>query len=212
MSTPRYLSADERRAMTVRTVLELAATTDPASITTATIAERMSLSQSAIFRHFPTKEAIWLATVHWVTDHLMERVDRAASTAPAPLAALEAVFLAHAAFAMENPGVPRLVFSEMQRAGHSPVVEVVQAMLTGYRQRLEALIEQGRTLGEVSAEVEPPSAATLFIGSIQGLVMQSMLANDMTRLERAAPAAFALFRRAIATAPRDTAPGAARPD
>ncbi len=183
--------------MTVRTVLELAAIMDPASISTAIIAERMGLSQSAVFRHFPTKEAIWLATVDWVAAHLMERVDRAAAAATGPLAALESVFLTHAAFAMENPGVPRLVFSEMQRAGHSPVVEVVQAMLDGYRQRLEALIEQGLALGEVSAEVSPPSAASLFIGSIQGLVMQAMLANDMTRLGQAALEAFALFRRAI---------------
>lgn len=194
---PRYLPAGDRRALTVRTVLELAAATNPADITTAAIAARMGLAQSALFRHFASKDAIWQATMAWVTGQILERVSRAAGTAATPLAALEAAFMAHVEFAMEYPGVPRLVFSELQRTGRTQAMETVQAMLADYRTMLEKVIEQGKARGEVAPEVAAPSAAAMFIGTIQGLIMQTMLAGDMTRLGQIAPAAFALYRRAL---------------
>ncbi len=54
---PKHLPADERRAITVETVIQLAAETNPSDITTKAIAERMGLTQGAIFRHFPSKDA-----------------------------------------------------------------------------------------------------------------------------------------------------------
>ena len=52
---PQYLTADERRAATVQAVVDLAAERNPSDITTTAIAQRMGLTQGALFRHFPTK-------------------------------------------------------------------------------------------------------------------------------------------------------------
>lgn len=41
------------------------------------------------------------------------------------------------------------------------------------------------------------AAALLFIGTIQGLVMQSLLAGDVTRMRRDATGVFAIYRRGI---------------
>ncbi len=41
------------------------------------------------------------------------------------------------------------------------------------------------------------AAAVLFIGTIQGLVMQSLLAGKVSRIRRDAPAVFAIYRRGI---------------
>ena len=63
---PQYLSAEERRAATVQAVVDLAAEQNPAEITTTAIADRMGLTQGALFRHFPTKESILEAMMSWV--------------------------------------------------------------------------------------------------------------------------------------------------
>jgi AcrR family transcriptional regulator len=44
--------------VTVQTVIGLAAEQNPAEITTTVMAERMHMTQGALFRHFPTKDAI----------------------------------------------------------------------------------------------------------------------------------------------------------
>ncbi|ODS99557.1 MAG: TetR family transcriptional regulator [Lautropia sp. SCN 69-89] len=193
----RHLPADARRAETVDTVLALAAEQNPSEITTAAIAQRMGLTQGALFRHFPTKDAIWAAVMNWVAERLMARVERAAQSAASPLAALEAMFVAHAGFIAEHPGVPRMLFGELQRGGDSVTRQMVQTLLGRYRDRVRALIEQGESGGELDPQVDPEQAALVFIGTIQGLVMQSMVAGDMQRVRSDAPAAFATLCRGI---------------
>jgi len=193
----RHLPADARRAETVDTVLALAAEQNPSEITTAAIAQRMGLTQGALFRHFPTKDAIWAAVMNWVAERLMARVERAAQSAASPLAALEAMFVAHAGFIAEHPGVPRMLFGELQRGGDSATRRMVQTLLGHYRDRLRTLIEQGQVGGELDPQVDPDQAALVFIGAIQGLVMQSMVAGDMQRVRNDAPAAFATLCRGI---------------
>ncbi|MFA5627222.1 MAG: TetR/AcrR family transcriptional regulator [Thiohalomonadaceae bacterium] len=70
------LPADERRAATVIAVVDLAAKQNPNDITTAAIAKRIGLTQGAIFRHFPTKDAIFQAVMTWVSQRLLARVDK----------------------------------------------------------------------------------------------------------------------------------------
>ncbi|TMY11458.1 TetR family transcriptional regulator C-terminal domain-containing protein, partial [Klebsiella pneumoniae] len=69
-----------------------------------------------------------------------------------------------------------------------------------YGERLHRLIEKGKASGELSPSLDNEAAATLFIGTIQGLVMQSLLAGDVGRMHRDAPRVFAIYRRGIRSA------------
>lgn len=168
---PRHLPADERRAVTVAAVIALAAEQNPQEITTTAIADRMSLTQGALFRHFPAKEAIWQALMEWVAKVLLARLDDAALPAASPLAARELI----------------------KRA--------VQTLLEQNGLRQHALVEQGIAQGELDREVDPTAAATLFIGSIQSLVMQALSAGKVRHIRAAAPGAFAVFARGVRRAP-----------
>lgn len=193
----KHLPADERRAVTVEAVIELAAEQNPTDITTAAIAQRMGLTQGALFRHFPNKNAILQAVMEWVAERLLSRVDKAIQAASSPLAALEAAFMAHIDFVVQHPGVPRMLFGELQRAEDSPAKRMVRTLVSRYSERLHRLIEAGKTRGELAADLDTNAAATLFIGSIQGLVMQSLIAGDVKRMRTDAPGVFAIYRRGI---------------
>ncbi len=197
----KYLPADERRAVTVEAVVKLAAEQNPNDITTAAIAKQMGLTQGALFRHFPTKDAILEAVMTWVAERLLSRVDRAAQSMASPSAALEAIFMTHIDFVAEHPGVPRMMFGELQRAGETPAKRMVQKLIRHYGERLHRLIEAGKAHGELDRAVDTGAAATLFIGTIQGLVMQSLLAGDVANIRRDAPGVFAIYRRGIRSAP-----------
>ncbi|MBS0466695.1 MAG: TetR/AcrR family transcriptional regulator [Proteobacteria bacterium] len=194
---PQYLSAEDRRAATVQAVIDLAAEQNPAEITTTAIADRMGLTQGALFRHFPTKDAILEATMTWVGERLLVRVDKAAAGAASPVAALQAMFMAHIDFVAKHPGVPRMLFGELQRSGETLAKRMVQTLLRQYGQRLHRLMEAGKVQGELDADLDVDAAAVLFIGTIQGLVMQSLLAGKVSGIRRAAPGAFAIYRRGI---------------
>ena len=195
--TARHLPAEERRSVTVETVLALAAEQNPSEITTAAISARMNLTQGALFRHFPTKEALWTAVMEWVAERLMQRIERAVADAPGPLAALRSMFLAHAGFVVEHPGVPRMMFGELQRAEASAPKRMAQTLIRRYGERVRALLAASQAAGEVAADIDLEAATTLFIGTIQGLVMQSLLAGEPERISREAPAVLALYLRGI---------------
>jgi AcrR family transcriptional regulator len=200
-SHAKHLPADERRAVTIEAVVSLSAEQNPSEITTTTIAKRMGVTQGSLFKHFPTKEAILQAVMEWVAEHLLSRIDDAAHSASSPVAALEAMFTAHIQFVVDHPGVPRMLFGELQRAEPTAPKRMVQTLIRRYGERLHRVIEQGKQSGELSATLDNEAAATLFIGTIQGLVMQSLLAGDVDRIRRDAPGVFAIFRRGIEVAP-----------
>lgn len=200
-SSGQRLSAADRRATTVQAVLDLAAAENPADITTGAIAERMHITQGALFRHFATKDTIWQAVIEWVIQRVLARVDEAARTTKSPLEALEVVFMAHIESHVRHAGVPRIIFGELQRAGDTLAKRMVRKFMGRYVEKLQTLIEQGKVGGEIDSEVDAKAAATLFVGMIQGLVVQSLVSGNIGIPRTKAREVFALYRRAVRRAP-----------
>lgn len=194
---PKHLPADERRAVTIETVVDLAATQNPSEISTGAIAKRMNLTQGALFRHFPSKDAIWQAVMEWVASGLLSRIERAAEGIDSSTDAMRAMFMSHVGFVEEYPGVPRMMFGELQRSEPTPAKRMAQTLMAKYGERVAERIEHGKRRGEIAADVDTQSAAILFIGSIQGLVMQSMLSGDIERIRANAPGVFDIYLRGI---------------
>lgn len=199
MTSSRHLTSQERKDLTVRAVVELCGQQDPARITTASIAERMKVTQGALFRHFANKDAIWRAVIEWVAERVMRRLDAAVQDTDTSLAALEAMFMTHIDFIVEHPGVPRMLLGQLQRAEPTSATRMVRALLFLYRERLEAQLMEGRASGELRADLNIEAAATQFIGAIQGLVIQSMMAGNGVHIADQAADAFILYRHSIET-------------
>lgn len=183
MSLNPRQSTESRRAEIIATVVALAAERNPAEVTTTDIAKAMNVTQGALFRHFPTKEAIRLAVIDWVETQLMARLGDAQASAPDVLSGLEAMFQAHVEFIREFPGVPRLVFAELQQPDSSPVRRRVQKIMWRYRQTLAEILGRAKAARLIRDDVDLEAASALFLGAIQGLVMQSMLGAGESDIE-----------------------------
>lgn len=193
-ATPRRrLPSHERRSEIVAAVVELARDRGPDGITTQAIAERVSLTHGALFRHFADKEAIWSAVFDWVQHDLGLVVDEAFASSGDPLAVLERVFLAHAEFVSRHPGAPRILYHALQGPDDAPNHRQVRAMVGAYRHRVAALLERARTAGQLHESLDVAAAATLFVGTIQGLAVQRALLDGESGVLDAARAAFPLL-------------------
>ena len=196
-SHPRHLPADQRRTGTFEALIALAAEQNPTEITTAAVAKRMGLTQGALFKHFPSKDAILESVMEWVADRLLARIDRAAQTASSPIAALEAVFMTHIDFVVEHPGVPRMLIGELQRSGDTVTKRMVRTLLRCYTERVIRLMEEGIKQGQLDPALDTAAASTLFVGTIQGLILQSLLTGNVPHIRRQGPRTFAIYRRGI---------------
>jgi len=97
------LPTEERQAEIVAAALMLARESSPVSITTSDIAAANGVTQGAMFKHFPTKDAIWLAAMKWVRERLLLKLDETARAQASAPQRLEAVFRAHVAFVIAHP-------------------------------------------------------------------------------------------------------------
>jgi hypothetical protein len=132
---------------------------------------------------------------------LLAALTDAAQAAPTPLDGLGAVFATHVGFVVAHPGVPRIIFHELQQPTDTPVKQEVRALLQAYRGLLTGLLGNAVAQGQLSADLDQPAAATLFVGIVQGLVMQAMLSGQPGALSTHADRVFALYLRGIGGTP-----------
>lgn len=177
--------------------IELAADKGVDSVTTQDMADAMHLTQGAIFRHFATKDDIWVAVIEWVRERLMKVLDKAAAGASDPLDAIERMFTAHIAFVSKHPAIPRLLFSELLHKKNSKLRQLIRGIIAGYESRIAALLEQAKSGSLVRDDLDSQSAAVLYIGMIQGLVMQSDIFGGERALMQEALKTFPIFLNGV---------------
>lgn len=176
---PARLPTAERRVLIVEAAIALTARTEPAAVTTTDIAREVGVTQGALFKHFASRDAIWLAVMQWVRETLLARLQAAALPPLPALEALQRVFEAHVGFVIAHPGVPRLVFHELQQPTGSPAKAELAALLGAYRTLVTGLLEAARAAGETDPALDRDAAARLFIGMVQSLAMQWLLLGAM---------------------------------
>ncbi|GGY78518.1 TetR/AcrR family transcriptional regulator [Marinobacter zhanjiangensis] len=188
-----YKSTEQRQSAIIEAVVHLCAEQDPSTLTTARIASEVGLSQGALFKHFPNKNSLWESVAEWVSGQLTERVFSVAGQHERADEALEAMFLAHIGFIVRHPGIPRLMLGELQKPGNGAAKRIVRETLADYRQKVIKLLNLGIEQQRIAAAIDTEAAAVLYLGAIQGLVVQGMIGGDIRSLEQAAPRIFRLF-------------------
>ena len=193
----KRMSSEDRQSEIIRVVVELAAEKDLSSVTTQDMADAMQLTQGAIFRHFASKDDIWLAVMNWIRERLMDVLGKAAADAGDPLDVIHRMFLAHIGFVSKYPAIPRILFSELQNKKDGKIRHLIQETMSAYEGRIAALLEAAKAQGLADAELDSRNAAVLYIGMIQGLVMQVAIFGGKRSLLQEAEKTFPIFLHGI---------------
>jgi hypothetical protein len=119
----------------------------------------------------------------------MQSLHTAGTGAPTPLNALSAMFRAHVDFVVAHPGVPRLIFNELQQPADSATKQEVRTLMQGYRKLLLDTLERAVLQGQVVADLDREAAATTFVG----LMRAGRPATTRTQADRV----FALYLRSL---------------
>jgi AcrR family transcriptional regulator len=204
------LSGEARQRQIVETVLHLVAEHGADAVSVQAIADRISLTQPAVFRHFPTKEAIWLAVMTWLEERLDE-IHRAATAAggESAMAVLQRMFTEHLLMVKRHPALAKIVFSDHLRLQFPGLTTKFAHIHNVYERRVAALLERAKVEGFMPASLSTDDATTLFLCMIQGLGFQFAIARRPMHLPRETDRLFALYLRAVATPslPGQTAEG-----
>ena len=203
-SNDRY-RADTRKQQIVETVLKLVASHGTEAMSAQLVADAIGVTQPAVFRHFPTKEAIWLAVMDWL-DQQLAAIHSASDDFDEPaLTTLSRMFLDHVRLIERYPALAKLVLSDHLRVQYPAVQHRFGGVHRAYMARLSAILDRARSEGAVLRKTASRDAATMFLALIQGLGFQFAIARLPMKLQPEAERILAVYLQGIAAAGDATA-------
>jgi len=153
-----------------------------------------------VFRHFQSKEAIWVAVMTWLEGQLAAIHQGAdASFGESPLTILKHMFTRHVCMVERHPALAKIVFSDHLRLQFPSLQTRFAGIHSAYERRIVTLLQRAKIQALVPAALPTDDAATLFLCMIQGLGFQFAIARRPMQLRREADQVFALYLRAITT-------------
>lgn len=160
-----------RKAEITHVALELAFEFGPDRVTTAMIADRLGLTQPAIYKHFPNKEDIW----HTATDELCQRIDdniRAAQDQSEPIARLRALVVGQLQLLHDYPALPEIMVMRDPNAGTTELRSRVLTSMGGLRDAIHQDMSEGQANGKIRMDLDADDCTNLVIGVVQGLALR----------------------------------------
>ena len=139
------------------------------------IAEKVGVTEGALYRHFPSKEAILLALVDRMEARLLAPVRQlAARTDLSAEEKLQQVLQHHLRTVVASQSLPNLLISEVSFSEHEALRARMRQLITAYLGTLEGIAAQ---LGP-GGEFDPREIAVLLLGLPAAVAITQRLLPD----------------------------------
>ncbi len=135
-------------------------------ITTAALAERLQVSEAALYRHFASKAQMFDGLIEFIEQSVFSLVNRILSSHESGLKQTEAIFQLLLGFAQTNPGMTRVLIGEALVHEN----ERLQARINQFHDRLEASLRQSLRIAVTQGEttVDPALGASILLSAVSG--------------------------------------------
>ena len=191
-------SSDNRKAEIVTATLRLADELGPDRLTTLAVAKVVGLTQPGIFRHFPTKQDLWMAVAARIAATMSAAWAGVLAAGLAPHDRLAALIMGQLRQIAANPAIPAILHSRELHSENAALRAEFIGLMARFQDLLVAALTEGRDQGVLRADLDPKDAAILLMSLVQGLAMRWSLGQRAFSLEdeggRLASRQIALFR------------------
>ncbi|MCR4413904.1 MAG: TetR/AcrR family transcriptional regulator [Thermoguttaceae bacterium] len=192
------LDTEIRREQIAEAALALVAARGVHRLSVAAVARRVGLVPSGIYRHFKSKDEILMAVLDLIESRLLANVQAARDEAADPLDRLRGVLFRHVRFIREGRTFPRIVFSDDAHSDDPKRKARVQRIAAAYLGKIAELVAEGQAAGCIRADLDPPTAALLFLGIVMPAAILWHLSDGGFDVTRHAERAWQVYRSAIA--------------
>jgi len=131
-------------------------------VPTTAIAAALGVSEPALFRHFPTKRALYLATIDRSADTILGHWQRIAARAPSALDALVEMGRWYFDELQSDSRHLRLRFRSCTEVGDPEILEHVRRHFRAVFELVHRLFESARAEGAIAQDTDTRAHAWLF--------------------------------------------------
>ncbi|RTZ93879.1 MAG: hypothetical protein DSY91_01235 [Deltaproteobacteria bacterium] len=172
-----------RKEEIVQRCMDIFSESGTEGLTMKAIAERVNISEPAIYRHFKNKQAVILAMINQIREELFKRVDEIARRPMSAMDKLYRVFQHHLFYLKERRGITIALLSESFFYNQPKGRELMSFLLNDYHERIREIIAVGIEKGEFSDKINPRAVSILFLGALQHLLTMFRLSVSEAEID-----------------------------
>ncbi len=171
------LSSDIRRTQIVESAISIAAAGGARAITTSAISKKVGFSEANIYRHFKNKDEILFETINYIGEHLKNNVLSSLDNKEFSFDNIRMLAKVNLEFIQENPGIPRLIFSEDIHIGKEKIRKRLYENINKMAELIGSYLLKGQDTGHIKKDINTKSLAFILISMMQGLVLRWSLSK-----------------------------------
>ncbi len=174
-----------RRNAIIEAMLAMVGEEGPDSVTTRRLAERVGVTEPALYRHFPGGKAeMWRALAMIVGERMQDAWREAlTATGTGAMARLRALVTAQMRVIATTPALTAILFSRTLHRDNAALRAGVGEVGGRFHARLEQIVAEGQANGELRPGCNADAAAWLLISTIQGTAIRWSLSDRAFELE-----------------------------
>jgi TetR/AcrR family transcriptional regulator len=166
-------------------------------VTTKKIAEEVGISETAIYRHFKSKEELLSFLIEDVEVILLSEIKMNDTASPYTIETLEKIIKTHMTHVVKRRGVSFQIIAEIISLGSKILNKQAYNVINKYIGRIRDILDEGSKAGVIRQDIDLDAAATLFFGMTQGLVNAWALSHYSFNLEEKYISTWNIFRNSI---------------
>lgn len=201
MPRARRLSARERRRQIIESARGVFASQNYARAGTADLAKAAGVSEPALYRYFPSKKELFLATLRDTGARLLEIWQSIACEVEDPLDTLWAIAVRYYDHLDSRAASMKLAFQALCEAEDAEIREAARENFVGFANFLTDIVEEGKARGIIRRDVDSRLVAWQFVGSGLTLDLIHLLGLRQQVDRRKVEEWARLYRESIRAAP-----------
>lgn len=191
------LNTEIRQEQIAQAALSLLNTHGITKLSIASVARRVGLVPSGIYRHFPSKEQIIDAAVDLIFSRLVNNVAEVCNETQDPLDRLKKLLVRHVEMIRENHAIPRIIFSEEVYDGNSQRKARIYKGITMYLKKIAEIIKEGQLKKYIRKDLDADSVSVMFLGMIQPAAILWHISDEQFDINKHAEKAWILFKESL---------------
>jgi AcrR family transcriptional regulator len=194
-------NSQTRRRQIAAAAMGLIARQGIRGLSVASVARKVGVVPSALYRHYKGKEEILEATLELIRDLIEENVHRVQKESLSPLEQLKLLMMRHLEMIQEFQAIPRIIFSDEVSSSHplrrTAMYKIIQRILN----QVAKLIAEGQHLGQVKPDLNPDTVSVIFLGLVQPPAILWYLSQGKFDVSKHMKKAWPIFEKAIMAEP-----------
>ena len=167
-------------------------------LTVRSIAKEVNITEAAIYRHFRSKREILSFLMSYISEAMLEEIDKRPSDGNLSLEAINYVLEKHLSEIEQRRGMSFQVIAEIISLGDKKLNKEVYESVNKYLDRLKTILSEAACNGHLKEDLDLEASALLCFGAIQGLVSIWALGNYGFDLTEKYKSVWSVLRRAMA--------------